>query len=777
TNNTLAAVSSTVAGAEVPLAFSSNEIDADTILIYEPPASSKQSSCSPSYVIATDGGAGGGLLSLSVPQLENVEDEGFGRTKFASILYDFKTSDNKQVDLVVTISNQDNVFRAIPILPDGEFGEDVTARRIVLKDETERFCTYSSLKTGERVVFQITKSALVQNVLYAREDGKVDLGRIASFPFSEPIEACVADAERGLLWLGSKSGKLFSFNAEIDESQKPLLFADFQDKITGLTIYKSSETAGFLFVALGNKIAVVDRQSPTQITQSAEFFIIGVADTNSIFISQLNSPCSNKLSSSTEEASNDGWLALAKEDAAEVEGYALVRLSDIAAKTSLTFNATNYTARSSVCKTCKAPACPLLNNCSLQGRCSVEKNSCRCFSGFKGETCAEVECSAVNNCSGNGQCSGPNQCQCFQGWTGDSCSTLSLTPKYETEARSGIDGDDPAIWVHKKTRSGSRVITTTKSAEGAGLQVFDLKGRWLQYFPMGEPNNVDVLYDFEMGGQQVDLVVAGCRADSTLCLARVSSTGILRELPNGGGRLVLEPNFEPYGSCELRSKKTGRQYIFVNSKTGEYLQYHLTSTSNSTLRHRLVRRFTLGDGAQPEGCVGDPETGDLFAGEEPVGLWKVESVDNETIPASELNQTLVDSTKQGGNLVADVEGVSIYAGPAGQGYLLVSCQGISAFNVYDRKPPHAFITRFAVEGVAGGLVDSVTATDGLAVVSTRLNRDFEEGLIVVHDDINQNPNGTVNEFASFKYISWKDVAGNALLAQPLNSFPQFDPRS
>ena len=96
---------------------------------------------------------------------------------------------------------------------------------------------------------------------------------------------------------------------------------------------------------------------------------------------------------------------------------------------------------------------------------------------------------------------------------------ITATPaKYETDA-NGADGDDPAIWVNAADPAESRIITTTKSEEGAGLGVFDLRGKLKGRMDAGEPNNVDVIYGFDLGGRKVDLAVAACRRDNTLWYA------------------------------------------------------------------------------------------------------------------------------------------------------------------------------------------------------------------------------------------------------------------
>ena len=85
----------------------------------------------------------------------------------------------------------------------------------------------------------------------------------------------------------------------------------------------------------------------------------------------------------------------------------------------------------------------------------------------------------------------------------------------ETDANGG-DGDDPAIWIHPTNKEQSRVITTTKSEEDAGLGIFALNGTQVGFIAAGEPNNVDVIYNFKAGDRTIDLAYAACREDNTL---------------------------------------------------------------------------------------------------------------------------------------------------------------------------------------------------------------------------------------------------------------------
>jgi 3-phytase len=232
----------------------------------------------------------------------------------------------------------------------------------------------------------------------------------------------------------------------------------------------------------------------------------------------------------------------------------------------------------------------------------------------------------------------------------------------------------------------------------------------------------------------------------------VNSTGLL--LPISGGIQPTPDDYEVYGSCAYRSRKTNRQYLFVNSKNALYLQYELTSTANGTLQTALVRNFTGGSGGQVEGCVADEEKGYIFIGEEPAGLWRYDAEPNGT-------STGVQIAKMGdGKLSADVEGITLIpAKNSSEGYLFVSSQGISSYLVYERAPPHAYVMTFTIVDNEGAGVDHVSNTDGIAAVGNRLSKDFPLGLFVTHDDANELVGGGTAEEASFKLVSLEKILG------------------
>lgn len=237
-------------------------------------------------------------------------------------------------------------------------------------------------------------------------------------------------------------------------------------------------------------------------------------------------------------------------------------------------------------------------------------------------------------------------------------------------------------------------------------------------------------------------------------------------LPNGtltsvpGGVQPTEEDYTVYGSCTYRSPTTGKQYLFVNEKSARYLQYELTSTMDGTLETTLVRDFQGGSGGQVEGCVTDEQNGWLILGEEPSALWRYGAEPDSS------DKGVAIATVGDGHLFGDVEGVTLVLGSKpDKGFILVSCQGVSAYNVYRRAPPHEYVATFTITESADGIVDAVTNTDGITAVGTALGKDFPYGLVVTHDDANQLPDGSTSAEASYKLTSLGSILGAAPLKE------------
>ncbi len=299
---------------------------------------------------------------------------------------------------------------------------------------------------------------------------------------------------------------------------------------------------------------------------------------------------------------------------------------------------------------------------------------------------------------------------------------------------SGDAADDPAIWVHPRKPSVSRILGTDKKL---GLGVYDLQGRETQFLPVGRVNNVDLRQGLRYGKATWDLAVASQRDRKTVVVFQIDGAGHLMtaaELPTG-----LD---EVYGICSGRNPDGGLD-IFVNDKDGRVQQLRL-QRQGSHWTGQPVAQFRLE--TQPEGCVVDEAGQQLFIGEEKRGLWRIALESDGRMGAAQLILPVGDI------LTADVEGMAVHRSAKGA-WLVVSAQGSDSFVVLDAQPPHAVRGRFRVGLNAALGIDAVSETDGLDVTAANLGGPYGEGLLVVQDGHKRWPLGRQN----FKLVPWTEV--------------------
>lgn len=289
----------------------------------------------------------------------------------------------------------------------------------------------------------------------------------------------------------------------------------------------------------------------------------------------------------------------------------------------------------------------------------------------------------------------------------------------------GDRADDPAIWVHPGDVAQSLILGTNKDE---GLHVYALDGEELEFLDVGQLNNVDLRGNIaaasndEVGAISWFSIDAGSRA-----VTHLGDTPIAKN--------------EPYGFC--LGTYDGAYLAGVTYKDGT-VQLWQSADPASTVEAELVRTVKLK--SKLEGCVFDEENGTLFIGEEAFGIWALDYADDASEPV------VVDRIKDGNGLVEDTEGLSIWRGANGQGYLVASAQAADRYVVYSRTAPYAPLGVFSVSESVDGSVDAVSHTDGLDVTSTALP-DYPRGLLVVQDDA--NPVSEINQ--NFKLIDWADV--------------------
>ena len=307
---------------------------------------------------------------------------------------------------------------------------------------------------------------------------------------------------------------------------------------------------------------------------------------------------------------------------------------------------------------------------------------------------------------------------------------VTVSPSVETEpvASFGDAADDPALWLHPEDPALSVVIGTQKQR---GINVYDLDGNLLQSREDGRINNADLRYGFPLGGEAVDIVTASNRSTDSIGIWKVDRAS--RTLVDVADGVIPTGMADPYGQCMYRSPQTGDYYVVINDTGGLVRQWRLIDAGAGRIGVELVREFSVG--SQTEGCVADDETGDLYIGEEGTGIWKYAAE-----PDAGSERLLIDSVEDG-NLTADVEGLAIYYGDNGEGYLIASNQGADNYTVYERQGDNRFLGHFHIVADEATGIDGVSETDGLDVTSANLGGALPNGVLVVQDGRNITPKG------------------------------------
>jgi 3-phytase len=284
--------------------------------------------------------------------------------------------------------------------------------------------------------------------------------------------------------------------------------------------------------------------------------------------------------------------------------------------------------------------------------------------------------------------------------------------------------DDPAIWRNAAGPSASLIVATDKKA---GLYVYGLDGKRRSFASAGRVNNVDIA---DMGAEGV-IVAASDRNDiahAKLQLFRLD-TAAAQLVPLGA---VDGGSGEGYGICLGISGSELRAYSVLKDGTVNEYRVELSAALKSVLlaTHKLA--------TQAEGCVVDPRNGNLYVGEEDVGVWRF---------AQGLTDAKLVAPVDNKHLVADTEGVALITEGTDGGMLAVSSQGDSTYALY-RLPGMEPAGRFRI---AAGRYGATSETDGVALMGGSFGPDYPAGLFISQDG-NNAPNAQ-----NFKLVSWADV--------------------
>jgi len=248
------------------------------------------------------------------------------------------------------------------------------------------------------------------------------------------------------------------------------------------------------------------------------------------------------------------------------------------------------------------------------------------------------------------------------------------------------DTDDPAIWINAADPAQSLVIGTDKDVDGA-LYVFDLQGRIVPdkvVRGIVRPNNVDIAYGVEVGGQRVDVAVVSERYANRLRVYRLPDMAPL----DGGGIPVFEgERARDVMGIALYTRASDNALFAIVSRsdafapTQGYLhQYRLVDDGTGTLRGVFTRAFGGWSGVKEiEAIAVDNELGYVYYSDENTGIRKYLADPMAEDAEDELALFGLDS------FTDDREGISIYKREDGTGYLLVSNQQANRFNFYPRE--------------------------------------------------------------------------------------------
>jgi 3-phytase len=380
----------------------------------------------------------------------------------------------------------------------------------------------------------------------------------------------------------------------------------------------------------------------------------------------------------------------------------------------------------------------------------------------------------------------------------DVTAKVETPPLYDED---DADADDPAIWVDEDDREDSLVITTAKEA---GIYVYDLEGEEVQHIEPrpapgeddapGRYNNVDLISDFKLDGERVDLAVASDRGMDTLGVFKIED-GQLEDVTSADGPLIFSADQEEingehtaYGLATWQDRTGAYALVSRNAETEVALLKLKADGDTVTWKKirtlHLPASFELPDGTewspcddtgqdpQVEGMVVDKTTGTAYLGQELVGIWKIDAdlkgepelVDKAIefgLPGVYDPET--DECEYGENpghggehLHTDIEGLTIYYTHRNKGYLLASSQGDDSFGVYELEGGNDYLGSFSIED---GRVDSTEHSDGADVVNVSLPG-YKGGLLVVQDGDN-TPEGSDESSTNFKFVAWDEVADDS----------------
>lgn len=309
--------------------------------------------------------------------------------------------------------------------------------------------------------------------------------------------------------------------------------------------------------------------------------------------------------------------------------------------------------------------------------------------------------------------------------------------------------NDAAIWIHPTDPAQSILLVTN---EMRGLELHDMDGLLQKLYADDDfrPNNVELIYDFPLAGKLVDLALVSCTTPDAAGVKVFRIDPEKRRLTDITHEHLIKvfDGAPAAGIIAYHSHKTGACFFFARSRSGAVEECELAGSADGTISAKRVRSFELA--AKGKFGVADDERGVVYLGDEKNGVWRFGAEPD----ADNKGQLVVHVGENG--LIADLDGMALYCGKGGRGYLIVVSQGpkggVSTLKVYEREGDNRFVATIDPSAEGFGKLDRISSV----AVSNRPTIDrFSKGVLTANDRINPNAS------EDFKLYSWEDIAGPA----------------
>ncbi len=99
--------------------------------------------------------------------------------------------------------------------------------------------------------------------------------------------------------------------------------------------------------------------------------------------------------------------------------------------------------------------------------------------------------------------------------------------------------------------------------------------------------------------------------------------------------------------------------------------------------------------------------------------------------------------------------MTLFRGPSGHEYVIVSSQGDYTYSAYDASRDDRWVGSF--RAAPGGAIDGTEETDGIATLATPLGSAFPHGIFVAQDGYNVSTGDGDRTDTNYKFVDLSDV--------------------